>query len=119
MSGPKRDPSKPNSRAHRDGKGGLVKLPAAGCDLPVPNLPRGRDWSEQEQETWETIWTSPMAVMYDDTYIPAVAAYVAHATSIYGGKSSAWEAAEFRHLGDKLGLTPAGLMGLGWVIDSE
>lgn len=119
MSGPKRDPSKPNSRAYRDGKGGIVRLPASGCDLPVPDMPPGRDWTDYERELWGTIWSSPQATQFDDVYVPAVAAYIAHSTAIYAGKSSAWEAAEFRHLGDKLGLTPAGLMGLGWVIGDE
>lgn len=121
MPGPSRNPSKPYSRAYRAAEGapGVVQLPASGCDLPVPELPKGRAWSEQERETWESIWSSPMATQYDDTFIPAVAAYVVHASSIYGGNASAWQAAEFRHLGDKLGLTPAGLLALGWRIEGD
>jgi len=32
------------------------------------------------------------------------------------GEASAWQAQEFRHLGAQLGLTPAGMASLGWVV---
>lgn len=117
MPGPMKNPSKTYSKANR--QTGTVWLPAAGCDLPVPDMPKGRNWSEQERETWETIWTSPQATQFEDTFIPAVAAYVVHASAIYDGSANAWSAAEFRHLSDKLGLTPAGLLALNWRIEDE
>lgn len=48
--------------------------------------------------------------------MPAVAAYICHATAIYSGEASAWQAQEMRHLGAQLGLTPSGMLALGWVI---
>lgn len=118
MPGPLKNPSKAYSKAGRN-QAGVIVLPASGCDLPVPDLPKGRNWSEQERDTWETIWSSPQATQYDDTFVPAVAAYVVHASAIYTGAANAWSAAEFRYMGDKLGLTPAGLLALNWRIEEE
>ncbi len=55
-----RNPAKKHSRhgASRGTVGSrnpLVDLPAAGCDLPVPDLPPGRDWSERECARWEEL----------------------------------------------------------------
>ncbi|WP_211340923.1 hypothetical protein [Xylanimonas allomyrinae] len=120
MPGPTRNAAKPNSRAHRTpsttATRALVVLPDS-CDLPVPRLPRGREWSAEEKRLWKDLWTSPQANVWDDSYIAAVAAYVCHASAIYRDAASAWQAQEFRHLGDKLGLTPAGMLALGWVVE--
>lgn len=122
MPGPMRNAQKVNSRAHRPAtaavtqRGGIVELPATGCSLPVPDVPEGREWSPAELKLWEDIWQSPQATQYDDSYTPAVAAYVCHAQAIYTGTAAAWQAQEFRHLGDRLGLTPAGMASLGWKI---
>ena len=120
MPGPQRNASKPYSRAHRaagiTGNSGLVELPASGCDLPIPKLPGGRQWSSEERKLWRNLWRSPQATQWDDSYIAAVAAYVVHASAIYDGTAKAWSAQEFRHLGDKLGLTPQGMANLGWMV---
>lgn len=118
MAGPLRNALKPNSRAntgHARGAG-IIHLPASGCDLPIPPLPKQRDWSADERKMWRNLWRSPQAVQWDDSFIAAVAAYVVHATAVYSGTAAAWAAQEMRHLGQQLGLTPAGLQALGWVI---
>ncbi|GAA4554349.1 hypothetical protein GCM10023175_52010 [Pseudonocardia xishanensis] len=92
-------------------------LPAEGCDLPVPDLPAGREWTEDERELWAELWSSPQATQWDDSFRLAVAAYISHSSAMLSGEASAWHAQEFRHLGDKLGLTPAGLTALGWRIE--
>jgi len=120
MPGPSRTATKPNSRARRNtggsGNFGFIELPAGGCDLPVPRLPAGRAWSAEERKLWRNLWRSPQATQWDDSYIAAVAAYVVHASAIYDGTAKAWSAQEFRHLGDKLGLTPQGMANLGWMV---
>lgn len=78
MPGPMRNPAKPRSRANegtstRPGSG-LIDLPADGCDLPIPRLPKGREWSAEERKQWRTLWESPQATQWDDSYIAAVAA---------------------------------------------
>lgn len=117
MPGPSRNPAKPHSRAHRGtGRQALVELPASGCDLPVPRLPRGREWSKEERALWRNLWRSPQAVQWDDSFLPAVAAYVSHTSAVLAGTAAAWQAQEQRHLGAQLGLTPQGLAALGWAI---
>ncbi|MDQ3274231.1 MAG: hypothetical protein M3Q39_04155 [Actinomycetota bacterium] len=66
MPGPLRNPAKPSSR-HRLGPAQvtqLVKLPAHGCDLPVPGIPAGREWTVAEVELWAELWTSPQATQW-------------------------------------------------------
>lgn len=120
MPGPLRNATKVNSRAHRTlaVRGGL-KVLAASCELPVPPLPRSRQWSPDERKRWRRLWTGPQANAWDDSYIEAVAAYVVYGTAIMRDGAAAWQAQEFRHLGDKLGLTPAGMAALGWVLADD
>lgn len=39
-----------------------------------------------------------------------------YGTAIMRDGAATWQAQEFRHLGDKLRLTPAGMAALGWVL---
>ncbi len=120
MPGPAPNPAKLHSRHRSPGaRSGLIELPAAGCSLPVPALPKPRDWSPEERKLWRNLWHSPQANEWDDSYVPAVAAYVCHATAVYSGTASAWQAQEMRHLGGQLGLTPSGMLALGWVVRHE
>ncbi|RYV50675.1 hypothetical protein EUA98_12335 [Pengzhenrongella frigida] len=82
-------------------------------------MPRGRAWTAEERKLWRNLWKSPQANEWDDSYVAAVAAYVCHASAIYDSSASAWQAQEMRHLGGQLGLTPAGMTALGWVIRHE
>lgn len=116
MAGPMRNATKPHSRAGI-GRKGVVRVLPLTCELPVPPLPNGRDWAPEERKLWRSIWKGPQANAYDDSFIAAVAAYVCHASAIYAGAASAWQAQEFRHLGQQLGLTPAGMSALGWVLE--
>ncbi|WP_400109952.1 hypothetical protein [Cellulosimicrobium funkei] len=117
MPGPMANRGKPNSRhASTGARSGLIELPAEGCSLPVPKLPKSRQWSAEERKLWRNLWRSPQANEWDESYIAAVAAYVCHASAVYDGTASAWQAQEMRHLGAQLGLTPAGMAQLGWVV---
>lgn len=125
MSGPLPNPGKDRSRhtvarasERRSGRSGLHTLPAT-CDLPVPDLPPGRDWSDPEQQMWQELWTGPQANEWDDSFIPVVAMFVTHCSNILGGRASAWMAQEARHLSDRLGLTPQGMAALGWALPPQ
>lgn len=113
----KRDPLSPDSRyapaASKRGRG--IVLPVQ-CDLPAPRLPAGREWTRAERRMWRDIWSSPQASQYDDTFATPVAMYIVHASAVLSGAAAGWQAQEFRRLGDALGLTPAGLQALGWVL---
>ena len=115
MPGPRPNPNKPYSK-HRTGARAPVVLPADGCSLPAPPLPPGRRWSSPERRAWADLWSSPQAVMWDDSAALVVAAYVVHSGTVLAGTASAWQAQESRHLADRLGLTPSGLASLGWRI---
>lgn len=117
MPGPMRNATKPNSRANVGSKPvSRVELPASGCDLPIPTLPKLREWSAQEKRIWRDLWSSPQATQWDDSYISTVAMYVSHASAVMSGQCAAFQAQEARYLSNQLGLSPAGLAALGWVI---
>lgn len=118
---PPRNVGKPHSRAHRRpavgaARAALVDLPASGCDLPVPDLPAGRNWSDADRARWTELWESPQAVMWDDAARGTVAVLVVYEAAILGGTASAWQAQEARYAADALGLTPKALAALGWRI---
>ncbi|MGD7707004.1 hypothetical protein [Microlunatus sp. Y2014] len=116
-----RNAAKPNSRAHRrpSDRAALVELPAAGCDLPVPDMPGGRDWSEIEQDRWAELWGSPQASQWDESCRGTVAVLIAYETAILADCAAAWQAQEARYASEALGLTPRALGQLGWRIVSE
>nr|WP_202865975.1 hypothetical protein [Kribbella turkmenica] len=91
-------------------------LPAEGCDLPAPKLPPGRRWAQAERRLWKELWASPQAVQWDDSAASVVASYIVLTLAVLGGTAAAWQAAEARHLADRLGLTPTGMASLGWRI---
>lgn len=115
-----RNVAKPHSRAHRapaaDGRVPLVALPSAGCSLPVPDLPEGREWTEAERRRWVELWESPQASQWDDTARGTAAVLVAYESMIFAGSAAAWHAQEARYATDALGLTPKAMAALGWKI---
>lgn len=114
-----RNPAKPHSRAHRGTVGSrqaLTELPATGCDLPVPAMPTGREWSDSERERWVELWGSPQATQWDETARGTVAALVIYETAIFSGTAAAWQAQEARYAAESLGLTPRAMGQLGWRI---
>lgn len=115
MPGPKADPSRPYSR-HRERGGRKVVMLPAQCDLPAPDMPEGRAWTGAERDRWAELWSSPQATMWDDSFVPAVAMYVVHVSAVLRGEAAAWMAQESRHLAEQLGLTPRGMLALGWVL---
>lgn len=120
--GTPRNFSAPNSRAHRrppspTARAALVVLPAAGCELPVPRMPAGREWTTVERRRWRELWKSPQATQWDETASGTVALLVAYESQLLTGTGAAWVAQEARHAADALGLTPRALAALGWKIE--
>ena len=118
---PAKNAAKPNSRAHRRPPGpaaraALVELPASGCDLPTPPLPKSRAWSADERARWAELWSSPQAVMWDDSAIGTVAVLLVYESAILSAEASAWQAQEARYASEALGLTPKAMSALGWTI---
>ncbi len=122
--GTPRNVAKPNSRAHRRppqlaSRAALVDLPASGCGLPVPDLPAGRKWTADDRARWEELWSSPQAVMWDDTARGTVAVLLVYEAAVLADLASAWQAQEARYAAEALGLTPRAMASLGWRIVSD
>lgn len=118
---PVKNAAKPHSRAHRrpvttGARSALVDLPPAGCDLPVPPMPPGREWTVAEAARWRELWQSPQATQWDDTVRGTVAVLVVYESAILAGEASAWMAQEARYASEALGLTPKAMAALGWRI---
>ncbi|MEU5607972.1 hypothetical protein AB0H03_04310 [Streptomyces sparsogenes] len=115
-----RNVTKPHSRAHRSGaRAPIIELPAAGCTLPVPDMPPGREWTDADRDRWQELWKSPQAVMWDDSARGTVAILVVYEAAILAGNASAWMAQEARYAGEALGLTPRAMAALGWRITDQ
>ncbi|CUR54212.1 putative Predicted protein [metagenome] len=114
-----RNAAKSRSRVHRGSVGSrqaLIELPAAGCSLPVPDIPEVREWTDAERARWSELWESPQATQWDETARGTVAALVIFESGIFSGSASAWQAQEARYAAESLGLTPRALGQLGWRI---
>ncbi|WP_455678947.1 phage terminase small subunit [Streptomyces brevispora] len=108
--GPKPSPHAPHSRHRNDEGAEWTYLPPEGCTDPVPDLPRGREWSEAEREHWTALWTAPIAVVYEDAMSGLVAAYViAVSATLTGSRISAQLVGETRQLANDLMLTPGAM----------
>ena len=121
---PQLNASKPNSRARRrsvtsSGPASTVILPAAGCEMPIPKIPAGREWSRVEKRRWNELWTSPQATQWDETASGTVALLVSYASLLLSGQGAAWIAQECRHASEALGLTPRSLLALNWQISDQ
>jgi hypothetical protein len=84
--------------------------------LPVPDLPAGREWTQDERGRWDELWSSPQATQWDETARGTVACLVIYESEIFAGTASAWQAQEARYASESLGLTPKSLVALGWRI---
>lgn len=116
MPGPRPNPNKPTSR-YRNARP-MVVLPLAGCELPPPKIPPGRKWTAAERALWRDLWSMPQATQWDESVSSLVAAYVVYTAAVLAGTATAWQAAEMRQLGDRLGLTPTGMASLGWRVSA-
>lgn len=117
--GAARNTNKPNSRAFRGpigARAALIDLPADGCDLPVPTIPKGPEWTPAQRSRWRELWKSPQATQWDDTCRGTVASLVIFEAAIWASSASAWQAQEARYAAEALGLTPKAMTALGWRI---
>lgn len=107
--GTQRNMTKPNSRANRAPtaaiRAALVDLPADGCTLPVPDLPKSPDWTDVEKDRWAELWESPQATQWDDSCRGTVALLVQYEARLLSGDNggSAWVAQECRYAAEALG----------------
>lgn len=89
-----RNASKPRSRVNRrqltsGPRNALIDLPASGCELPVPKLPPGREWTRADRARWRELWESPQATQWDDTARGTVAVLVTYEAAIFACEAAA------------------------------
>lgn len=92
------DPASPRSRHRRP----VVQLPATNR-RPVPDLPPGREWTDEEAAEWHVLWRLPQASQWDSSHVRHVASYLVLSGATLAGDSSAWQATEARHAAHALG----------------
>ena len=102
------------------GSGGRV-LPPGGYRGPIPEWPLPSEPSPEIMERWEALWRMPQAAAWVEMgSAPTVARYVlaerAALDSFAGGRSNGALLAEVRQVENTLGISPAGMRALGWVI---
>lgn len=120
-----RQTNSPRSRAYRalesPSSRRVTVLPASGCALPVPSIPKGlrESWTPEMKRRWRELWQSPQATQWDESCAGTVATLVAYEAKLLAGRGSAWMAQEYRYASDALGLTPKAMNALGWIIEEE
>ena len=111
--------SKTRTLSTRNGLGSTRTLTILALEhgIPAPTPPSGTDFDAAERKTWRALWKGPQGAIWDESYTPAVAAYVLLSHKLYRGEGTAWVASEQRALGDSLGLSPKGLTALGYILE--
>lgn len=115
MPGP---PPNPNAR-RRNKRPEWKKLPAAGRQGDPPPFPLpGR--SKTLASLWESLWSSPQAVMWEQLgWTRVVARYAKLLLAAEKRDAPVALLAEVRQIEDRLGLTPMSMRRLQWEIESD
>lgn len=120
-SGPPPDPDALR-RDRKEDKAGWRLLPPDGRDAALPAWPLGEpaDGVEMDREaevrTWETLWRTPQAVVWEELgWTQEVALYCRYMAMAGAGDMKA--AGEARQWSDRLGLNPAAMMRNRWKVD--
>lgn len=116
MAGNGPDPN-PNAK-RRNARVGMTHLPAGGRTGRPPAWPLRGTATAAEKHAWAQLWATPQAVAWERLgWTRVVARYVRVMLKAEDGDERAW--AETRLLEKELGLTPAALRSLMWVIDAD
>jgi hypothetical protein len=87
------------------GVSAATKLPTF-CDLPIPPVPPGAAFSEEQSVRWSELWSSAVAWLWGDPETGLVAAYVHLEAQLFNGSGTAATIREVKSLADSLGLSP-------------
>jgi hypothetical protein len=87
------------------GVSAATKLPVV-CDLPVPPVPPGAAFSEEQSARWSELWASAVAWLWGEPETGLVAAYVHLEAQLFNGSGTAATIREIKSLADSLGLSP-------------
>ncbi len=126
MPAPKNDPAR--SRGRNTRPNGVVVLPAAGYQGPIPpwplgDLPDSDDSFEigaRERELWSDLWRSPQAAVWADTNAAgAVGRYVRLRVASERKPSDASIANAVGAQEDRIGLNPKSMRLMLWMVDPD
>lgn len=116
MPGP---PPKPAAlRRRRNAVTGPVSLPTATV-RDVPRLTGIDRPLKSTREWWETVWASPMAKVYLDADVPALARLASFIDLASRGEAASAMLSEIRQLEDRFGLSPLARRRLQWEVDAS
>jgi hypothetical protein len=115
MSGP---PPKPASQRRRRNKAqAVVKLPSEPSKRTVPALPDSGKLLKSTREWWRTVWSSPMAAVWLEADMPALARLAKLVDEAARGEVAGQVLVEVRQLEDRFGLSPLARRRLQWGVD--
>jgi len=111
-------PKDPASRRRRNAPPAAVRtLPAGGYQGPVPEWPFGR-CTKAVAAVWEQLWRKPQGAAWVDLGYEHVVARLAQLmVAAMKPGAPAQMLAEVRQLEDRLGLNPAAMQRLRWVVE--
>ena len=119
-----RTPKHPSQRRRRNkGPNGggqeesTTKLPESGLTREAPPLPGRSKAHPRAKEWWATIWASPMAAVWVDADVPALARCAHLISRVWReGDVPSHVLSEIRHIEDRFGLSPLARRRLQWEI---
>ncbi len=114
MSGP---PPKPAAQRRRRNKTVKPRTLPAKAGKQAPKLPGADDLLEETRQWWSTVWASPMAVVYLDADVPALARLAGLIDRTGRGESGSKLLSEIRSLEDRFGLSPLARRRLQWEVE--
>jgi hypothetical protein len=110
-------PPDPNALRRAGDAADWTRLPAAGCDLPVPDWPLPTA-SKRERDVWSVLWAKPQAVMWHRNHlVHEVAIYCRRLVESEARKAPASLGTLVRQMADGLGLSVPGMRANRWVIE--
>jgi len=109
-------PKPPGQRRRRNKAVKAEQLPAISAKA-TPILPDSDGLLERTREWWKTVWSSPMAAVFLEADVAALARLASLVNRVHRGESSARLLGEIRALEDRFGLSPLARRRLQWEVD--
>lgn len=99
-------PKPAGMRRRRNGRGDVV-LPEGGRQGAIPKLPGSSELLPSTRRWWRTVWSSPVAAVWLDLDVPALARLAGLIDRVARGDVRVTVLTEIRQLEDRFGLSVA------------
>ena len=111
-------PKPEGARRRRNSGSKPRRLPVSGGKLrKVPALPGKTGMLPATRAWWATVWASPMAAVYIEADVPALARLAGLLDRVQRGDTSSRLLGEVRALEDRFGLSPLSRRRLQWELE--